>query len=131
SLTDGDIAVNNLESARRRAWSRFWGDPLQPGIAEYVIELEQFTAQFPGDIGALDRLGELVNQLDRVDPESPRTLLIRAQIASMAHRFGDAKKYLDGIGDWGELSDAANRLSLSIDQACGTDLEAVLQTRRR
>jgi hypothetical protein len=131
SLTDGDIAVNNLESARRRAWSRFWGDPLQPGIAEYVIELEQFTAQFPGDIGALDRLGELVNQLDRVDPESPRTLLIRAQIASMAHRFGDAKKYLDGIGDWGELSDAANRLSLSIDQACGTDLEAVLETRRR
>ena len=131
SITDGDIAVNNLESARRRAWSRFWRDPLHSGVAEYIIELEQFTAQFPGDLGALDRLGELVNQLDRVDPESPRTVLIRAQVASMAHRFDDAKQYLAEIGDWGELSDAANRLSLSIDQACGTDLEAVLQTRRR
>jgi hypothetical protein len=130
-LTDGDIAVNNLESARQRAWSRFWRDPLQPGIAEYIVELEQFTAQFPGDLGALDRLGELVNQLDRVDAESARTVLIRAQVASMAHRFGDAKKYLDGIGDWGELSDAANRLSLSIDQACGTNLEGVREARQR
>ena len=131
SITDGDIAVNNLESARRRAWSRFWRDPLHSGVAEYVIELEQFTAQFPGDLGALDRLGELVKQLDRVDSESPRTVLIRAQVASMAHRFGDAKKYLAEIEDWAGLSDAANRLSLSIDQACGTDLENVLEARRR
>jgi hypothetical protein len=129
-LTDGNIAVNNLESARRRAWSRFWRDPLLPGVAEYIVELEQFTAQFSGDICALDRLGELVSQLDRLDAESSRTVLIRAQIASMAHRFGDAKRYLDEIGDWGELSDAANRLSLSIDQACGTDLDAVLEARR-
>ena len=27
-LTDGAIAVNNLESARRQSWSRFWQDPL-------------------------------------------------------------------------------------------------------
>jgi tetratricopeptide (TPR) repeat protein len=130
-LTHGDIAVNNLESARRHSWSRFWRDPLRPGIAECIVEQEQLTAQFVGDMGALGRLDSLVECLDRAEAESPRTNLIRAQIASMAHRFGDAKSYLDEIGDWGELSDAANRLYLSIDQACGTDLEVVLDARRR
>src|SRR5215813_6569054 len=130
-LTDGDIAVNNLESARRHSWSRFWRDPLRPGIAESIVEQEQLTAQFVGDMGALDRLDTLVQHLDRTDGESPRTTLIRAQIASMAHRFAEAKRYLEEIGAWGELSDAANRLSLSIDQACGTDLETVLEARRR
>jgi tetratricopeptide (TPR) repeat protein len=130
-LTDGDIAVNNLESARRHSWSRFWRDPLRPGIAECIVEQEQLTAQFVGDIGALDRLDTLVQFLDRVDAESPRKILISAQIASMAHRFAEAKRYLDGIGAWGELSHATIHLSLSIDQACGTDLEAVLEARRR
>jgi hypothetical protein len=27
--TDGEIAVINLESARRRAWNRFFADPLR------------------------------------------------------------------------------------------------------
>lgn len=130
-LTDGDIAVNNLGSTRLRAWSRFWRDPLRQGVAECIVELEQLTAQFVGDMGALDRLDTLVQHLDRVDAESPRTTLIRAQIASMAHRFAEAKRYLDEIGNWGELSDAAIRLSLSIDQACGTNLGTVLGARRR
>lgn len=129
-LTDGDIAVNNLESARRNSWNRFWRDPLRPSIAESIVELEQLTAQFVGDTGALDRLDSLVHHLDRVDSKSPRTALIHAQVASMAHRFAEAKRYLEEIGDWGDLSDAANRLSLSIDQACGIDLEAVLEPRR-
>jgi tetratricopeptide (TPR) repeat protein len=129
-LTDGNIAVNNLESARRHSWSRFWRDPLRPGIAECIVEQEQLTAPFVGDMGALDRLDSLVQCLDRVEAESPRTTLIRAQIASMGHRFAEAKRYLDEIGDWGELSEDANRLSLSIDQACGIDLEAALEARR-
>jgi tetratricopeptide (TPR) repeat protein len=129
-LTDGDIAVNNLESARRHSWSRFWRDPLRPGIAECIVEQEQLTAPFVGDMGALDRLDSLVQCLDRVEAESPRTTLIRAQIASMGHRFAEAKRYLDEIGAWGELSEDANRLSLSIDQACGIDLEAALEARR-
>jgi hypothetical protein len=130
SLTDGDIAVNNLGSARRHSWSRFWRDPIRPGIAESIVEQEHLTAQFVGDIGALDRLDTLIRCLDRVDATSRRTSLIRAQIASMEHRFAEAKRHLDELGDWGELSDAANRLSLSIDQACGTDLEAALEARR-
>ncbi len=48
----------------------------------------------------------------------------------MAHRFAEAKKYLERIADCGELAEAANRLSLSIDHACGTDLEAVLAARQ-
>ena len=47
-VTDGNIAVNNLESARQRSWIRFWRDPLQPGIAENIVEQEQLTARFVG-----------------------------------------------------------------------------------
>jgi tetratricopeptide (TPR) repeat protein len=131
TLTDGEIAVNNLESARRHSWNRFSRDPIRPGIAESIFEQEQLTAQFVGDMGALNRLDTLVLCLDCVDATSRQTTLIRAQIASMGHRFAEAKRHLDEIGDWGELSDAANRLSLSIDQACGTDLEAVVEARLR
>ena len=129
-LTDGDIAVNNLESARRSSWSRFWRDPLRPGIAESIVEHEQLTAQFVGDLAALDRLDTLVEHLDRVGVESPRTALIHAQVSSMAHRFAEARVYLEAAADCAELSDTANRLSLSIDQACGTNLEVALEARR-
>lgn len=128
-LTDGEIAVNNLESARQSAWSRFWRDPLRPGIAEYIVEQEQLTAQFCGDLSVLDRLGPLVNHLDRMDVESPRTALIHAQVASIAHRFADARSYLAKAAMSPELCDSAYRLSLSIDQACGTRLEDVLEAR--
>ena len=43
SLTDGAIAVNNLDSVRQRSWSRFWQDPLRPGIAESIVEQEHLT----------------------------------------------------------------------------------------
>ena len=130
-LTDGGIAVNNLESSRRHSWSLFWRDPLRPGLAEYIVEQEQLTAQFAGDISSLDRLERLVNHLDRVDAASPRTTLLHAQIASMAHRFVEAKRYLKKLEDCADLSDAANRLSLSIDQACGIGLDDVLEARKR
>ncbi|MBV9488780.1 MAG: hypothetical protein JO069_03530, partial [Verrucomicrobia bacterium] len=131
ALTDGAIAVNNLDSARQRSRSRFWREPLRPGIAEYLVEQEQLTLQFVGDPSALDRLGALVSHLDRVDAESSRTVLIQAQVASTAHRFADARHYLAKAADGGELSAAANRLALSIDQACGTRFEEVLEARRR
>ena len=130
-LTDGGIAVNNLESARQAAWSRFWLAPLRPGIAERIVEQEQLTLQFLGDPSALDRLESLVDHLDLADAGSPRTALIRAQVASMAHRFADARRDLAKAADGSGWSDAANRLSLSIDQACGTRLEDVLEARLR
>ena len=129
--TAGDIAVNNLESARQQSWSRFWQEPRRPGIAEYIVEQEQLAAQFLGDLGALDRLETLVNQLARVDAESMRTALIHAQVASMTHRFAEARSYLAQAEVRGAPPAAVNRLSLSIDQACGTRLDAVLEARRR
>jgi tetratricopeptide (TPR) repeat protein len=129
-VTDGDIGVNNLESARQRSWNQFWRDPLRPGIAEYIIEQEQQTSQFLSDFTALERLQILVDQLDRLDAESPRTALLHAQVSSMAHRFSDARRYLAGAEGCAELSAAVNRLSLSIDQACGANLQCVLEARR-
>ena len=129
--TAGDIAVNNLQSARRQSWSRFSQEPQRPGIAEYIVEQEQLAAQFLGDRGALDRLGALVDQLARVSPQSMRTALITAQVASMKHRFAEARSYLAQAEVRGAPPAAVHRLSLSIDQACGTNLDAVLAARRR
>ncbi len=74
--TDGDIAVINLESARLRSWSRFYQDPMREGIAETVVEHEQLSAQFAGDLTALDRLEFLAKQLSQTDAASARTALI-------------------------------------------------------
>jgi tetratricopeptide (TPR) repeat protein len=129
--TDGDIAVINLASARRQSWSRFWQDPQRPGIAEYIVEQEQLTAQYVGDLTALDRLEMLVNQLDRVSAGAMRTALIHAQVAAMAHRFAEARDQLTQAAARGALPADVERLRLSIDQACGNRLEAVLEVRQR
>jgi tetratricopeptide (TPR) repeat protein len=129
--TDGDIAVINLASARQQSWSRFWQDPRRPGIAEYIVEQEQLTAQYVGDLRALDRLEMLVNQLDRVSAGAMRTALIHAQVAAMAHRFAEAQYHLAQAEDRGALPADVTRLRLSIDQARGTRLESVFEVRQR
>jgi tetratricopeptide (TPR) repeat protein len=129
--TAGDIAVNNLESARQQSWSRFWRAPERPGIAEYIVEQEQLAAQFLGDLGALDRVETLANRLAHVNADSRRTALISGQVASMTHRFAEARVYLAQAEVRGASPAAAKRLSLSIDQACGNRLDAVLEARRR
>ena len=128
--TDGDIAVINLESARRRSWSRFHHDPLREGIAQTVVEHEQLSAQFVGDLTALDRLEFLAKQLSQTDAASARTALIQAQVASMMHRFTEARHHLEQAEIRGAQETDASRLRLSIDQACGTDLDRVLDVRR-
>jgi tetratricopeptide (TPR) repeat protein len=129
--TAGDIAVTNLESARLRSWSRFWQSPQRAGIAEYIVEQEQMTLQFLSDVTALDRLDVLIEQLARIDVEPMRIALIRAQVASTTHRFAEARSCLHGARVYGPLPAAADRLLLSIDQACGDRLGAVLETRRQ
>jgi hypothetical protein len=94
ALTAGDIAAINLESARQRSWNRFWRAPQQPQIAEMIVEQEQLTAQFIGDLAAFDRLETLVRELTRVEPESARTALIAAQVACSTHRFAEARESL-------------------------------------
>ncbi len=114
---------------RRRAWSRFDENPQGSGHPESVLEAEQLTAQFAGDVTALDRLSALADHLARLDASS-RTMLVRAHVASMLHRFSDARAYLDQASRGGAPSKDAERLSLNVDQACGTDLDSVLRQRR-
>jgi tetratricopeptide (TPR) repeat protein len=128
--TDGEIAVINLESARRRLWNRFFADPLREGVAETVVEQEQLTAEFVGDVQALDRLEALVGQLVQVEAGSARAALIQAQVASMAHRFADARHFLARADIGGALSADVNRVLLNVDQACGANLGKVLDERR-
>lgn len=128
--TDGGIAVLNLESARQRSWSKFWRAPALSEIAETIVEQEQLTAQFLGKPDALDRLEILVNQLTRANPEAAQTAFIAAQVAGAAHRFGEARKSLALAVARGAASNAAERLSLNLDQATGKDLDRVLAARR-
>jgi tetratricopeptide (TPR) repeat protein len=128
--TDGEIAVVNLESARRRSWSRLFADPRRDAVAETVVEHEQLTAQFIGDVRSLDRLEGLVEELAKVDPMSARTALIQAHVASMTHRFTDARRFLGRAEAAGAPASGVNRLRLTIDQACGADLGKVLDERR-
>jgi tetratricopeptide (TPR) repeat protein len=130
-VTDGEIAVVNLESARRRSWDRLLVDPMAAGAAERVVEEEQLTLQYRSDAEALDRLERLANYLGQVDPGSARTALVQAQVASTAHRFADARGHLAQARDAGAAQDEVDRLRLTIDQACGARLDEVLEVRRR
>jgi hypothetical protein len=130
-VTDGAIAVINLESARLQSWSRFWHAPERPGIAESIVEQELLTAQFRGDPRAFDRLVTLVEQLVRVNPEVAQTSLITAQVACATHRFAEARASLAQAAARGAPSDAVERVSLSVDQATGVDLRRVLAARRQ
>jgi hypothetical protein len=130
SATDGEIAAINLESARRRAWSRFAQDPLRPGIAEEIVDKERLAAQFLGDLDALDRLEALATQFARAD-DSYRGALVRAEVASTLHRFHEARNQLSRAARIGGPSEAIERHSLTIDQACGVELDDVLAARRR
>ena len=128
--TDGEIAIINLNSARLRSWSRFYQDPQRPGVAETVLEHEQLTAQYASDLSALGRMEAFGEQLGRLDASSARTMVIQAQIASALHRFSDARHYLAQASLGGAPHEDVKRISLSVDQACGTNLEEVLDERR-
>jgi tetratricopeptide (TPR) repeat protein len=128
--TDGEIAAMNLESARLAAWARFAQDPRRSGAAEAVVENEQLNAQFLGDLDALDRLEALASQFAGVDGSS-RAALVQAEIASMGHRFDDARGHLARAAQLGGPIESIDRHRLAIDQACGVGLQDVLAARRR
>jgi tetratricopeptide (TPR) repeat protein len=128
--TAGDIAVNNLASARHHVWSRFLDVPERPGLAESIVELEGMTIEFLSDFGALDRLGMLADQLTLMEVDPARTAVIQAQVASASHRFDLARDHLSRARFLGAPDDAVTRVSLGIDQACGARLEQVLTIRR-
>jgi tetratricopeptide (TPR) repeat protein len=129
--TAGDIAVINLQSTREGAWNRFWHTPERPGLAEYIVEQEGLVLAFLGDCSALDRMTLLAEQLARTGGDPIRSVLLQAQVASVAHRFADARQYLARARSAGVPAATTERLSLGVDQACGTRLDAVLAARRR
>ena len=130
SATDGEIAAINLESARVAAWARFARAGRRPGVAEAVVDQESLVTQFLGDLDALDRLEALASQFAHED-DSFRAALVHAEVASIGHRFADARGHLSRAERMGAPSDDIDRQLLAIDQACGVDLDAVLVARRR
>jgi tetratricopeptide (TPR) repeat protein len=128
--TDGEIAAINLESVRRRAWARFAQGERLPGGVEAVVDNERLAAQFLGDLDALDRLETVASQFARID-HSSRAALVQAEVASTVHRFADARHHLARAALMGGSCEEIDRHSLSIDQACGVELDAVLAARRR
>jgi tetratricopeptide (TPR) repeat protein len=130
SATDGEIAAINLESARRSAWARFARDPRLPGAAETIVEHERLAAQFLGDLDALDRMDALASRFADVDL-SYRTALVQAEVASTAHRFAEGRDHLARAALMGSPTEAVERQTLAIDQACGVELDSVLAMRRR
>ncbi len=127
--TDGMIAAINFESMRRRSWRRFDEDPQRPGLAALIVEQEMIASQFFSDFKALDRLEALARDL--ANDHSSATQVLLAQIASATHRFEDARQHLARAQSRGALDDDGHRVSLTIDQACGTSLDALLDERRR
>jgi tetratricopeptide (TPR) repeat protein len=130
SATDGEIAVINLESARRGAWAQFTQDPQRAGAAEAVVEYERMAGQFLGDPEALTRLDTLAWQFADVD-DSSRAALVLAEVASTSHRFADARGHLARATRMAGSAEAIERQRLAVDQACGVELGAVLAARRR
>src|SRR5262245_57994112 len=128
--TDGEIAAINLESARRGAWARFAQDPRRPSVAEAIVYNENLAAQFLGDLDALDRLEALASQFGRADG-SFRSPFVQAEVASTMHRFAEARDHLARAASLGAPREEIDRHVLSIDQACGVGLDAVLAARRR
>jgi tetratricopeptide (TPR) repeat protein len=128
NVTDGVIAVINFEAARGRAWTKYW-DAQQIDVAEAVVEHERAALQLLGDTDVLDRLETLDRSLERSHVASFRAALVRARIASLGHRFADARDLLANAH--GEHADDAARLSLAIDVACGDGVPAILERRRR
>ena len=128
--TDGEIAAINLQSARRRAWTRFAQNPCAPGVAEAILENERLAVEFLGDYQALDRLAVVASQLSCQEASS-RAALIEAEVAAVAHRFNSALAHLERAALLQAPMEDIARHRLTIDQACGRHLDAVLAARRR
>ena len=128
--TDGEIAAINLESVRRRAWTRFVQDPHPASVAEEIVDKERLAAQFLGDLDALDRLDALATHFACMD-NSSRAALVEAEVASTMHRFDEARGHLSRAALMDGPREEIERQLLTIDQACGVELGSVLAARRR
>jgi tetratricopeptide (TPR) repeat protein len=126
--TAGDIAAINLESARQRSWNRFWRAPSNRN-RRVIVEQEQLTAQFIGDLApsiARDARGELARA--RAGVRADRAHCSAGRVLDASIRGGE-REPAQAMAR-GAPTDATDRLLLTIDQATGTNLSAVLAARR-
>jgi TPR repeat protein len=108
----------------------FRKDPRLPGVAEAIVDQERLSAQFLGDLDALDRLDVLASEFSRLD-DSFRVALVHAEVASTVHRFDDARSHLAHAAQTGAPDEEIERQALTINQACGVKLNEVFDARRR
>lgn len=124
--TQGDIAVLNHESVLTRCWSVFSQGPERLGTALQIVDEENKRNQFLGDVLALDRLVALDIACCTAHPELPDTHLLAARIASMRHHFAQAQLHVCRAESLGAAPDELSAIRLSLDQAMGKDLTALL-----
>ena len=60
-----------------------------------------------------------------------RAALVQAEVDSTVHRFAEARDHLTRAASMGGPREEIERHSLSIDQACGVDLDSVCAARRQ
>ncbi|XXT23694.1 tetratricopeptide repeat protein [Sorangium sp. So ce429] len=129
--TSGDIAVFNLESSLRAAWSDYLRFARKNGAPDRIVQIEQLKAQFLGDMESPDRLDHLAAELRRHEPEAGETYLLSARIAAYLHRFDEAEADLRQARRRGVPAAMTEPVRLSIQQATGERLAEVLAVRRR
>lgn len=131
AATDGALALLNHESILDRCWQTIERYPERMGIAAQLIDEEYRRSHFLGDASALERLLVLSDTLLQQSARSGETYLLAAQIASLVHKFADAKLYLVQANDLAADAQSVLRQQLSIDHATGHNWQGVLETRLR
>lgn len=127
--TDGELFTINMQSSLAHQWFLFQRYPEKPGVLDSILDGESAMAQFFGDYAALDRLEGLANALLLAKPDEASSHLLAARVHSERHHFLQAKEHLSYAKALGAKSQDVLRIQLSIQQALGEDLEAILAQR--
>jgi hypothetical protein len=128
--TDGELFTINMQSSLAHQWFLFQRYPEKPGVLNSILDGESAMAQFFGDYAALDRLDGLANALLLSKLEHASSHLLAARVYSARHYFLQAKEHLSHAKALGAKSQDVLRIQLSIEQALGEDLEAILAQRK-
>ncbi len=127
--TDGELARLNHESMLRRCWSMLNVSLERTGVLEALIDEEQKRIQFLGDYAALDRLSTLSEKMLSTESLTGNHYLVAAQIASAMHHFPRSLELLGMAEQYGAEPELISSARLSIAQATGRNLSAVLDER--
>jgi hypothetical protein len=128
--TDGELFSINIQSSLAHQWFLFQHHPEKPGVLESIADGESMMAQFFGDYASLDRLEGLANTLLLSKPDDASSHMLAARVHSARHYFSQANESLTRAKALGAKTQDVLRLQLSIEQALGDDLEAVLAQRK-